>query len=52
MHRGWRRSAIGDINRRDMEGVKFRTKIKTVTQRLPDGGVGDVAKAFVIPTMA
>jgi malonate-semialdehyde dehydrogenase (acetylating)/methylmalonate-semialdehyde dehydrogenase len=34
-----------------MEGVKFFTKVKTITQRWPDGGVGDAANAFVIPTM-
>jgi malonate-semialdehyde dehydrogenase (acetylating)/methylmalonate-semialdehyde dehydrogenase len=38
-----------------MEGVKFWTKVKTVTQRWPDGGAdtlgGDAANAFVIPTM-
>jgi heme/copper-type cytochrome/quinol oxidase subunit 2 len=34
-----------------MEGVQFWTKRKTVTGRWPDGGVGDSASAFVIPTM-
>jgi malonate-semialdehyde dehydrogenase (acetylating)/methylmalonate-semialdehyde dehydrogenase len=34
-----------------MEGVRFWTKTKTVTQRWPDGG-GDGSNAFVIPTMA
>ena len=34
-----------------MEGVRFWTKTKTVTQRWPDGGVGDGANSFVIPTM-
>ncbi|OYY89612.1 MAG: methylmalonate-semialdehyde dehydrogenase (CoA acylating) [Sphingomonas sp. 28-66-16] len=48
---GWKRSAFGDTNQHGMEGVKFWTKIKTVTQRWPDGGVGDGANAFVIPTM-
>jgi len=52
MHRGWRRSAFDDTNQRDMEGVQFWTKIKTVAQRLRDGGVGDVAKPFVVPTVA
>jgi malonate-semialdehyde dehydrogenase (acetylating)/methylmalonate-semialdehyde dehydrogenase len=49
---GWKRSAFGDTNQHGMEGVKFWTKVKTVTQRWPDGGVGDGANAFVIPTMA
>ena len=34
-----------------MEGVKFWTRVKTVTQRWPDGGTGEAANAFVIPTM-
>ena len=47
---GWKRSAFGDTNQHGMEGVKFFTKVKTVTQRWPDGGAtGD--SAFVIPTM-
>jgi malonate-semialdehyde dehydrogenase (acetylating)/methylmalonate-semialdehyde dehydrogenase len=48
---GWKRSAFGDTNQHGMEGVKFWTKVKTITQRWPDGGVGDGANAFVIPTM-
>ena len=46
---GWKRSAFGDVNQHGPEGVRFWTKIKTVTQRWPDGDVGD--QAFVIPTM-
>jgi len=46
---GWKRSAFGDTNQYGMEGLKFWTKVKTVTQRWPDGGAGD--SAFVIPTM-
>ena len=46
---GWKRSAFGDTNQHGPEGVKFWTKIKTVTQRWPDGDVGD--QAFIIPTM-
>ncbi len=47
---GWKRSAFGDTNQHGMEGVRFWTKVKTVTQRWPDGGAsGD--SAFVIPTM-
>ncbi|MDX2209809.1 MAG: CoA-acylating methylmalonate-semialdehyde dehydrogenase [Sphingopyxis sp.] len=48
---GWKRSAFGDTNQHGMEGVKFWTKVKTVTAKWPDGGVGDGANAFVIPTM-
>ncbi|MFN4135950.1 MAG: CoA-acylating methylmalonate-semialdehyde dehydrogenase [Novosphingobium sp.] len=47
---GWKRSAFGDTNQHGMEGVKFWTKVKTVTQRWPDGSV-DGGNAFVIPTM-
>ena len=47
---GWKRSAFGDTNQHGMEGVRFWTKTKTVTQRWPDGG-GDGSNAFVIPTM-
>ena len=34
---GWKRSAFGDTNQHGMEGVRFWTKTKTVTQRWPDG---------------
>jgi malonate-semialdehyde dehydrogenase (acetylating) / methylmalonate-semialdehyde dehydrogenase len=47
---GWKRSAFGDTNQHGMEGVKFYTKVKTVTSRWPEGAVDD--SAFVIPTMA
>ena len=55
---GWKRSAFGDTNQHGMEGVKFWTKVKTVTQRWPDGAAlpnmaqdGGPNDAFVIPTM-
>ncbi len=47
---GWKRSAFGDVNQHGMEGVRFWTKVKTVTQRWPDGSP-DGSNAFVIPTM-
>lgn len=47
---GWKRSAFGDTNQHGMEGVKFWTKVKTVTQRWPDGSP-EGGNAFVIPTM-
>jgi malonate-semialdehyde dehydrogenase (acetylating) / methylmalonate-semialdehyde dehydrogenase len=47
---GWKRSAFGDTNQHGMEGVKFWTKVKTITQRWPDGSP-DGGNAFVIPTM-
>jgi len=47
---GWKRSAFGDTNQYGLEGVRFWTKVKTVTQRWPDGSpTGE--NAFVIPTM-
>jgi malonate-semialdehyde dehydrogenase (acetylating)/methylmalonate-semialdehyde dehydrogenase len=46
---GWKRSAFGDANQHGMEGVRFYTKVKTVTARWPEGMSED--SAFVIPTM-
>lgn len=47
---GWKRSGFGDINQHGPEGVRFWTKVKTVTQRWPDGSASG-ENAFVIPTM-
>ena len=47
---GWKRSGFGDLNQYGMDGVRFYTRTKTVTQRWPKGGaVTD--QSFVIPTM-
>ena len=46
---GWKRSAFGDANQHGMEGVRFYTKVKTITARWPDGATED--SAFIIPTM-
>ena len=47
---GWKRSGFGDLNQYGMDGVRFYTRTKTVTQRWPTGGaVQD--QSFVIPTM-
>jgi malonate-semialdehyde dehydrogenase (acetylating)/methylmalonate-semialdehyde dehydrogenase len=48
---GWKRSAFGDTNQHGMEGVKFWTKIKTVTARWPDSALEHADSSFVIPTM-
>ncbi|WP_176943466.1 CoA-acylating methylmalonate-semialdehyde dehydrogenase [Sphingomonas sp. YR710] len=48
---GWKRSGFGDHNQYGMEGLRFWTKVKTVTQRWPDGG-GTGESAFIIPTMS
>jgi malonate-semialdehyde dehydrogenase (acetylating) / methylmalonate-semialdehyde dehydrogenase len=47
---GWKRSAFGDANQHGMEGVRFYTKVKTVTARWPEGDVS-ADSSFVIPTM-
>jgi malonate-semialdehyde dehydrogenase (acetylating) / methylmalonate-semialdehyde dehydrogenase len=47
---GWKRSAFGDTNQHGMEGIRFWTKVKTVTARWPDGSP-DGGNSFVIPTM-
>jgi malonate-semialdehyde dehydrogenase (acetylating)/methylmalonate-semialdehyde dehydrogenase len=46
---GWKRSAFGDVNQHGPEGVRFFTRIKTVTSRWPVG-VRE-GSSFVIPTM-
>lgn len=49
---GWKRSAFGDTNQHGVEGVKFWTKVKTVTARWPDTALeGHADSSFVIPTM-
>ena len=50
---GWKRSAFGDANQHGMEGVRFWTKVKTVTARWPDTALEGASSdsAFVIPTM-
>jgi malonate-semialdehyde dehydrogenase (acetylating)/methylmalonate-semialdehyde dehydrogenase len=47
---GWKRSAFGDMNQHGPEGVRFYTRVKTVTARWPKGGVRENPN-FVIPTM-
>ena len=48
---GWKRSMFGDANQHGMEGVRFWTKVKTVTARWPDTSLEADDSAFVIPTM-
>jgi len=48
---GWKRSAFGDANQHGMEGVRFYTKVKTVTARWPESKL-ETASSFVIPTMS
>ncbi len=46
---GWKRSMFGGVNMHGPEGVRFYTKIKTVTSRWPTGI--RAGAEFVIPTM-
>jgi malonate-semialdehyde dehydrogenase (acetylating)/methylmalonate-semialdehyde dehydrogenase len=45
---GWKRSLFGDHHIHGMEGVRFYTKLKTVTARWPDRPSGP---EFMMPTM-
>ena len=45
---GWRRSSFADHAMHGMEGVRFYTRLKTVTSRWPEGSG---AAEFVMPTM-
>ncbi|TWT19933.1 CoA-acylating methylmalonate-semialdehyde dehydrogenase [Luteimonas wenzhouensis] len=47
---GWKRSGFADLNQYGMDGVRFYTRTKVVTQRWPKGGAS-AGSAFVIPTM-
>ena len=46
---GWKRSIFGDSGMHGMEGIKFYTKLKTVTSRWPSGVRSNAE--FVMPTM-
>ncbi|MEC9347371.1 MAG: CoA-acylating methylmalonate-semialdehyde dehydrogenase [Pseudomonadota bacterium] len=46
---GWKNSAFGDTNQHGPEGVRFYTKIKTVTSRWPGGN--KIGADFTIPTV-
>jgi malonate-semialdehyde dehydrogenase (acetylating)/methylmalonate-semialdehyde dehydrogenase len=45
---GWKRSAFGDANQHGPDGVRFFTRLKTVTARWPKG-LRD--SDFIMPTM-
>ena len=47
---GWKRSGFGDLNQYGTDGIRFYTRVKTVTQRWP-GGESVTDQSFVIPTM-
>jgi malonate-semialdehyde dehydrogenase (acetylating)/methylmalonate-semialdehyde dehydrogenase len=46
---GWKRSAFGDMNQHGPEGLRFWTRVKTVTARWPESGAA--GGGFNIPTM-
>jgi malonate-semialdehyde dehydrogenase (acetylating)/methylmalonate-semialdehyde dehydrogenase len=46
---GWKRSAFGDANQHGMDGVRFFTKVKTVTARWPEDEAE--GSGFIMPTM-
>jgi malonate-semialdehyde dehydrogenase (acetylating)/methylmalonate-semialdehyde dehydrogenase len=46
---GWKRSAFGDLNQCGVDGVRFYTRTKTVTQRWP-GGSSIPGGNFIMPT--
>jgi malonate-semialdehyde dehydrogenase (acetylating)/methylmalonate-semialdehyde dehydrogenase len=46
---GWKRSAFGDMNQHGPEGVRFYTRVKTVTSRWPTGM--RAGAEFVMPTL-
>ena len=46
---GWRNSLFGDLNVHGTDGVRFYTKLKTVTARWPDDG--SAAPGFHMPLM-
>ena len=49
---GWRRSSFADHAMHGMEGVRFYTRLKTVTSRWPqDAGPGGGGAEFTMPTM-
>jgi len=45
---GWKRSAFGDANQHGTDGVRFYTRLKTVTARWPKGARDS---SFIMPTM-
>jgi malonate-semialdehyde dehydrogenase (acetylating)/methylmalonate-semialdehyde dehydrogenase len=46
---GWKRSLFGPLHIHGPDGVRFYTRLKTVTTRWPQGGRS--AREFVMPTM-
>jgi malonate-semialdehyde dehydrogenase (acetylating) / methylmalonate-semialdehyde dehydrogenase len=49
---GWKRSGFGDLNQYGMDGVRFYTRTKVLTQRWPDPKTRTTDQSFIMPTMA
>jgi malonate-semialdehyde dehydrogenase (acetylating)/methylmalonate-semialdehyde dehydrogenase len=47
---GWKRSGFADLNQYGMDGVRFYTRVKTVTQRWPRGEAATAQNCFAMPT--
>ena len=45
---GWKDSAFADHNQHGMDGVRFYTRVKTVTTRWPEGTAG---ASFAMPVL-
>jgi malonate-semialdehyde dehydrogenase (acetylating)/methylmalonate-semialdehyde dehydrogenase len=48
---GWKSSAFGDMAQHGPEGVRFFTRLKTVTGRWPAGGLSGEGADFFMPTV-
>jgi malonate-semialdehyde dehydrogenase (acetylating)/methylmalonate-semialdehyde dehydrogenase len=48
---GWKQSLFGDQAVHGMEGVRFYTRLKTVSSRWPDGVAPAPASGFAMPTL-
>jgi malonate-semialdehyde dehydrogenase (acetylating) / methylmalonate-semialdehyde dehydrogenase len=48
---GWKRSLFGGLHMHGPDGVRFYTRLKTVTSRWPDTRSPDSASEYVMPTM-
>jgi malonate-semialdehyde dehydrogenase (acetylating)/methylmalonate-semialdehyde dehydrogenase len=46
---GWKRSLFGPLHMHGPDGVRFYTRLKTITARWPDSGVGSAE--FVMPIL-
>ena len=47
---GWKRSGFGDLDQYGVDGIRFYTRVKKVTQRWPSGN-SVIDQSFIIPTM-